>query len=74
MIHPDELDLAIQNVVRDAISITEDHLLAQVARVFGFDRTGANIRNMIAKRLQQMMHDGVLSKRGDRIALMACAK
>jgi very-short-patch-repair endonuclease len=65
----EEIELAMQNIVRDAISITEEDLITQVARVFGFDRTGENIRERIEWNVRQVIQEGTLVRKGDRIAL-----
>ena len=65
----EELELAIRYLVRDAISISDDQVLTQVARVFGFDRTGANIRDRMERILGQMLQGGILVRKGDRISL-----
>lgn len=65
----EELELAIRHVVHDAISISDDQVLTQAARVFGFDRTGTNIRDRIEEILDQMIQRGVLVRKGDRISL-----
>jgi hypothetical protein len=65
----EELELAIRNLVRDAISISDDQVLIQVARVFGFDRTGANIRERVEGILDQLIHREILVRRGDRVSL-----
>jgi len=68
-IAPEELGLAVKNLVRDALSITEDELVKEVARIFGFDRTGANIRARIARIVNGMISQCILVSRGDRISL-----
>ena len=69
LIPREELELAIQYLVRDAISIPDDQVLTQVARVFGFDRTGANIRERMERILGQMLQGGILVRKGERISL-----
>ena len=65
----EELELAIRSLVRDAISISDDQVLTQVMRVFGFDRTGANIRDRMERILGQMLQGGILVRKGERISL-----
>ncbi len=69
LIPREELELAIQYLVRDAISIPDDQVLTQVARVFGFDRTGANIRERMERILGQMLQEGILVRKGERVSL-----
>lgn len=67
-ISDEELELAVQNIVCDAMSITEDQLITEVTRVFGFDRTGASIRDRIERNLNGSIQAGTLVIKGDRIA------
>ncbi|OGQ81218.1 MAG: hypothetical protein A3F90_13795 [Deltaproteobacteria bacterium RIFCSPLOWO2_12_FULL_60_19] len=67
MIGSEELELAVQNIVRDAMSMTQDQLITEVTRVFGFDRTGASIRDRIEKNLRKMIEAGTLVIKGDRM-------
>ena len=66
-ISDEELELAVQNIVCDAMSITEDQLITEVTRVFGFDRTGASIRDRIERNLNSMIQAGTLVIKGDRM-------
>lgn len=65
----EELELAVMNAVRDALSISEDDLVKAVARIFGFDRTGVNIRGRMETIFRQMTSRGMLVLKGDRISL-----
>jgi hypothetical protein len=50
-IPPEEIDLAIMHLRRVAGQVSDDGLLVQVARLFGFDRTGGTIRSVLEERL-----------------------
>ena len=52
-IPPEEIDLAIHSIRLGSAGVDDDQLIAQVARVFGFDRTGGRIRAVIEDRLTQ---------------------
>ncbi len=67
----EELELAIQNIVRDAMSIPEDELITGTARIFAFDRTGENIRKRIKWSIQHMIREGTVVQRGGRISVDA---
>lgn len=64
-----ELQLAIECIVRDALSIPEEQLIAQVAKTFGFDRTGENIRQRVSQNIRKMVNDGRIVRNEDRLAL-----
>lgn len=65
----EEMEVAMRNIVEGAMSITPEDLVTQVSRVFGFDRTGETIRERIEWSLQQMIQEGTLVRKGDRISL-----
>lgn len=50
-IPPEEIDLAIMHLRRVAGQVSDDGLLVQVGRLFGFDRTGDKIRSVLEERL-----------------------
>jgi hypothetical protein len=50
-IPPEELDLAIQRVREASAGLEDEQLVAQVARIFGFERTGERIRAALLQRL-----------------------
>lgn len=64
-----ELQLAIECLVRDAMSIPQEQLTAQVARVFGFDRTGERIRHKISLIIGRMVSGRRLARNGGRFSL-----
>ena len=65
----EELELAIKNIVRDALSISREDILTQVARVFGFDRTGHRIRRRLERILGLMIQHGTLVEKEARLSL-----
>jgi hypothetical protein len=68
-IPPEEVELAIENTVRDALSLTWADLVALTARVLGFNRTGDEVRLSIEKALKRMLRAGSLTENGDRISV-----
>ena len=51
-IPPEEIDLAIARLREASAGLDDEQLIAQVARVFGFDRTGERIRTVLEQRLK----------------------
>jgi hypothetical protein len=62
LVSPDELKLAISNLVQDARSIEEEDLLRRVARIFGWARTGADIKALLRRCCSELVADGSLRK------------
>ncbi len=62
-----ELQLAIECLVRDALSIPAEQLISQVAKTFGFDRTGENIRQRVTQNIRKMIKDSRLILNEDRL-------
>jgi len=50
-IPPEEIDLAIARLREASAGLDDEHLIAQVARVLGFDRTGGRIRSILKERV-----------------------
>ena len=65
----EEIELAVRNLIRSAFSISEDDGVKQVARIFGFYHTGANIHDRIKEIMKQMISRGDLILKGDRLSL-----
>ena len=66
---PEEIELAVKNLIQGGFSILEDEVVRQVARIFGFDRTGPHIYDRIKGILKQMITRGDLVVKGDRLSL-----
>jgi len=66
---PEEIELAVRNLIQGGFSILEDEVVKQVARIFGFDRTGLHIYDRIKGILKQMISRGDLILKGDRLSL-----
>jgi very-short-patch-repair endonuclease len=66
---PEEIELAVRNLIQGGFSILEDEVVKQVARIFGFDRTGAHIYGRFKGILKQMISRRDLVLKGDRLSL-----
>lgn len=69
LVPPEEIELAVRNLIQGGFSILEDEVVKQVARIFGFDRTGPHIYDRIKGILKQMISRGDLILKGDRLSL-----
>ncbi len=65
----EEIELAIKNLIQGGFSILEDEVVKQIARIFGFDRTGTHIYERIKGIVKQMISRGDLVLKGDRLSL-----
>jgi len=66
---PEEIELGVRNLIQSGFSILEDEVVKQIARIFGFDRTGPHIYDRIKGILKQMISRGDLVLKGDRLTL-----
>jgi very-short-patch-repair endonuclease len=55
MIAPTEYQLALSTVISDAVAISREDLIVETARLFGFDRTGPDLRDAIDRQAARML-------------------
>lgn len=67
-IAPEELQLALCQLVIEAMSLTEEELLTQAARLLGFDRRGHLVDDGLRTALSTAIAGGFLRRVGDRIS------
>ena len=65
-IPPEEIDLAVVGTVRDAIVIEEEQLSVAVARLFGWQRTGPDIHNVIGASVSRTLQQGRVQRNARR--------
>jgi len=68
-IPPEEIALAMRNLVRDSLSIERDKLLLLIARLFGFERAGNHIQKILANTFDDLVETGQLILLEDRVSL-----
>lgn len=68
-IPPEEVALAMRNLVRDSVSIERDKLLLLTAGLFGFERAGNHIQNTLANIFDDLVETGQLILLEDRVSL-----
>ncbi len=61
-IPPEELELAIANVVSDAVVANDEHLSVEVSRLFGWRRQGADIQWAVESAISHLLTLGVLER------------
>ena len=65
MIPPEEIGQALHRAVRDSFGITEEGAVKEACRLFGFERTGANITQRIRNVAGEMVSAGALTRSGE---------
>jgi hypothetical protein len=60
MIAPEEYRLALTTIIADAAAISRDDLVVETARLFGFDRTGPDLREAIDRQAEKLVSEGRL--------------
>ena len=68
-IPPEEIAVAMKNLVRDSLSIERDKLLRYVARIFGFDRAGNHIQKALENALEELVEARQLVILEERVSL-----
>lgn len=68
-VHSSELELALVNLVRDAGSITSDEATVHVARLYGWTRTGPEIRSRLGATLEKLIANGALDRNGAELVI-----
>ena len=68
-IPPEEIAEALRSSVAAGIGLTDEEAVVEAARLFGFGRTGADIRSAMQAMLHEMLSGGALARRGPHIVL-----
>jgi hypothetical protein len=68
-IPPGEIDLAVMNLIHDAMNATTDELTVRISRLFGWARTGTEISASIERSINRLSRKGLLDKTGSNVSL-----
>ena len=71
MIAPAEYQLAILTIISEAVAISRADLVVETARLFGFDRTGSDLKEAIDQQCATLVQMGRLHLNGDVLRLGA---
>ena len=55
MIAPAEYQLALSTIIADAVAISREELVVEAARLFGFDRTGPDLKEAIDRQVATLV-------------------
>ncbi len=69
-IAPEEILVALQEVVANNLSIEEDELLRYLARTFGFAKVGKQIDTILRYVIETAVQNGIVKKENNRIKLV----
>ena len=72
-IPPQEIEEAISVMLKHALSLPEEDLMSEVARLFGFRRTGKMIRSTLKKAITRMVRKGRLARNNGKLELPPAA-
>ena len=65
LIAPEELDIAVKNVVESAIAIQQETAVPLVARLFGINRVTEDVRKELSNAINLTLERGIVIKDGD---------
>ncbi|MBV1697678.1 MAG: DUF3320 domain-containing protein, partial [Hyphomicrobiales bacterium] len=60
MIAPEEYQLALTTIIADTVVISKNDLVVETARLFGFDRTGPDLKEAIDHQAEKLVKEGQL--------------
>jgi hypothetical protein len=60
MIAPVEYQLAVMAIITEAVTISCEDLVVETARLFGFDRTGPDLKEAIDRQVRRLVKEGRL--------------
>jgi hypothetical protein len=64
-----EIDLAVMNLLHDAMNATADELIVRISRLFGWSRTGTEITAAVERSINRLNRAGHLSKAGTQLSI-----
>jgi very-short-patch-repair endonuclease len=69
VIAPAEYQLALLSIIAEAVAISGDDLVVETARLFGFDRTGPDLKEAIDRQVERLVREGRLHRDEDDLQL-----
>jgi hypothetical protein len=70
MIAPAEYRLAIFTAVQEAVALSRDDLVIQATRLFGFDRTGADLKQEIEQQVDALIRTKAIIYDGEKVRMV----
>jgi very-short-patch-repair endonuclease len=69
MIAPAEYQIALVAIITEAVTISGEDLVVETARLFGFDRTGPDLKEAIDRQVERLVKEGRLRLDEDNLQL-----
>lgn len=69
MISPHEYQLALKTALKEAVAMPREELITQAARLFGFDRTGPELKTAIDSNLDALVQQKEIVEDSDKLVL-----
>jgi len=69
MIAPAEYQLALSTSIKEAVAISRDDLVTQAARLFVFDRTGADLKQEIEQQVDALIRAKAIIDDGQKVRM-----
>ena len=66
-IAPEEIEVAIKNVISNALGMSREHLPQETCRLFGFKAVSENMRRQVEKVVDKMIEQGQLNWKGNSL-------
>lgn len=66
---PQKYQLALKTALKEAVAMPREELIIKAARLFGFDRTGPELKTAIDSYLDALVQQGDIVKDGDKLVL-----
>lgn len=73
MISPQEYQLALKTALKEAVAISREELIVQAARLFGFDRTGPELKTAIDSNIDALVQQEEIVKDNDKLVLSSAS-
>ena len=64
---PDEMDLAVVNLTRDAVTVEDEALVGAVCRLFGWRRAGGDIQAAVQTSVDRCLRAGALVRQSSGV-------
>ncbi|QVT81491.1 hypothetical protein ENKNEFLB_03901 [Nocardioides aquaticus] len=64
---PDEMDLAVVNLTRDAVTVEDEALVGAVCRLFGWRRAGGDIQAAVQTSVDRCLRAGTLVRQSSGV-------
>jgi len=67
MLPPVEIRTGLTMAIQQHVGVSEDHLVVEVTRMFGFKRAGGSLQSIIRDQLQKLLEQGEVVERQGRL-------